>query len=133
MQNSKRSKLNRALLNKLISLAKLKGVSTKLLNTNTDYDGNDKTIRLNSQLSMENKIFCLAHEIGHHICDEKYKRMLLKQVNRGLLSATDNSMYQKEDEINAWNYANKLAEKYGFYTKEYLRFKHKRIRTYYSY
>jgi len=87
-----------------------------------------KKITMNTRLCVEKQIYALAHEIGHVATVKR----CVKQFGTNLFSiARSTPWYTLEAELTAWNYAEKLAKRLGFYSVNLLKYKHSCLRSYY--
>jgi Zn-dependent peptidase ImmA (M78 family) len=86
-----------------------------------------KCIHINYRCSIKNRIFCLAHEIGHALTIASYEQ----EMGSCLKRSSESQWPVLERELHAWAKADKLLRKLKLYTADYLKYKHACLRTYY--
>ena len=86
-----------------------------------------KTIKINPRHSPRNRVYLLAHELGH----AKTLRKCARKFGHALADKSEKSYAVREAEFLAWNYADGLMQQFGLYNKKYLQFKHSMLRLYY--
>lgn len=94
----------------------------------TNCSATDKVISVNANYTLRNKIYALAHEIGHAEtlpdCQAAFGRLTP--------SGCDRSWSTREAEFCAWLAADLFANDLNFYDKYYLQFKHAHLASYYQ-
>jgi hypothetical protein len=88
-----------------------------------------KIIVINSRQKTIHKIFSLAHELGHALSDPK----CIRDLGAASYTKRTGSWVSIEYEVRAWGIADKLLKKLDLYTLDYLAYKHKCLRAYYTY
>jgi len=93
----------------------------------TKCDLDNKVIKINPKNKLINKIYLLAHELGHAmslsqcIDDWGLARVCHTKITREKL----------ESELLAWYRADKLIKGIDLYNEDYLKLKHKCLKSYY--
>ena len=87
------------------------------------------TITVDPRQTQPNKVYALAHEVGHA------KTLLSCHRQFGGLTKTgnDKSWSTLEAEFQAWEYADRLMKRFDMYDSHYLKFKHSSLAKYYTY
>jgi Zn-dependent peptidase ImmA (M78 family) len=103
---------------KLLDIAKRKGVKVSFrsrINYLGVYDYNDDLIKIKKDVPSKREIlYILAHEIGHaHYKHGRYYKN----------TDTEAFEYIFDNEIEAWNYASRLAKRIGFHNKCFVKFR----------
>jgi len=89
----------------------------------------EPVIRIRTNQSQRKKLWNIAHELGHILAINDYPAELLESFN----ASASGTFWELEDELQAWSYADILLRQLNpkFYSREYIKYKHQCLRTYY--
>lgn len=120
----------KAAFQELKELAKLLGMDVKT-GLESEVIWEESCIKVACNLKPRNKVYDLAHELGHILADRSYSSDLQEKFD----SPASGTVWELEDEFRAWGYADSLLEQLNsrFIDEEYLQRKHNKLKSYYRY
>jgi hypothetical protein len=89
----------------------------------------NKLITIDPRQRLENKLYALAHEIGH----ARTLRGLRRKFGCLTKHGNDKTWSTLESEFIAWHHADIMMKELDLYQREYIRFKHAALGCYYRY
>jgi len=92
-----------------------------------------KEVTYNNNQRYLKKIYAIAHELGHAATIGACKDEFGEKVITGRSDYTATRWYILEAELRAWEFAEYLGRKFGFYGPKMLKYKHSCLRSYYRF